>query len=191
MLRNLVSRRNLILISLGLLILSTMTVVLVPKGARAEEGMPIKGTFSVAYSVTPNTAGDSFCGGTPLGVEVVAYGAGYSTLGPLSFSLKKTKVGPAFHGCLTLTAPNGDALSAIYDLTAGTSNANSFSSGTGTLTFTGETGRFEGASGSANVSAVSSNFYPASSFVGGTAAPLQGTGFYSVEGTVSLEHGDQ
>jgi hypothetical protein len=191
MLRSLVSRRNLILISLGLLILAAMTVALMPKAALADEGMPIKGTFTVAYSGTPNTAGDSFCGGTPLGVEVEAHGAGYSTLGALSFSLKKTRVGPAFHGCLTLTAPNGDSLSAIYDLTGGTPNANNFSHGTGTLTFTGGTGRFEGASGSANMTAVFSNFYPASSFAGGTAAPLQGVAFYSVEGTVSLQHGDQ
>lgn len=191
MLRNLVSRRNLIFISLGLLVLAAMTIVLAPKGARADEGMPIKGTFTVAYSGTPNTAGDSFCGGMPRGVEVEAHGAGYSTLGALSFSLNKTRVGPAFHGCLTLTAPNGDTLSAIYDLTGDTPNANNFSHGTGTLTFTGGTGRFEGASGSANMTAVFSNFYPASSFAGGTAAPLQGVAFYSVDGTLSVQHGDQ
>jgi hypothetical protein len=191
MFQNLFSRRSLIVISLGLLALVAVTIVLAPKTTRADEGRHIKGTFTVAYSGTPNTVGDSFCGGTPRGVEVEAHGAGYSTLGALSFSLNKTKVGSAFHGCLTLTAPNGDTLSAIYDLTGGTPNANNFSQGTGTLTFTGGTGRFEGASGSANMTAVFSNFYPASSFAGGTAAPLQGVAFYSVDGTLSVQPGDQ
>ena len=175
---------------LGSLALAAMIVAVAP-GAALAQGVPIKGTFTVAYSGTPNTAGDSFCGGTPRGVEVEAHGAGYSTLGALSFLLNKTKVGSAFHGCLTLTAPNGDTLSAIYDLTGSTPNANNFSDATGTLTFTGGTGRFEGASGSANMTAVFSNFYPASSFVGGTAAPLQGVAFYSVDGTLSVQPVDQ
>jgi hypothetical protein len=83
-----------------------------------------------------------------------------------------------------LTAQNGDTLTAIYDLTAGTPNANLFRDATGTLTFTGGTGRFEGASGNANVTAVFSR-------IGGTSNPIQGIAFYSVEGTVSLPQGDQ
>lgn len=184
MFQNLASRRNLILISLGLLALATMTIGMPPKGARADEGRLIKGTFSVAFSAMPNTSGASFCGGTPSGVVVEAHGNGYSTLGALSFSLEKTIVGPALHGCLTLTALNGDTLTAIYDLTAGNPNANLFRDATGTLTFTGGTGRFEGASGNANVTAVFSR-------IGGTAAPMQGIAFYSVDGTLSLQHGDQ
>jgi hypothetical protein len=194
MFRKLLSRRNLLLSSLCLLMLAAMTVVLVSRGALADEGMPIKATFTVAYSGTPNTADASFCGGTPHDVAVEAHGAGYSTLGALSFSLHKTveATGPLMHGCLVLTAPNGDTLNAIYDGTEGSPNANNFGFGTITLTFTGGTGRFRDAKGSANMTAVFSNFYPASSFVGGgTAAPLQGVAFYSVEGTVSLQHGDQ
>lgn len=71
------------------------------------------------FSVMPNTAGDSFCGSAPTGVTVEAHGNGHSSLGDVSFSLQKTIVGPTGHGCLTLTALNGDTLTAIYDLTAG------------------------------------------------------------------------
>jgi hypothetical protein len=181
MLRNAVSRRNQILISLGLLVLAAaVTAILAPKGARADEGMPIKGIFTAAFSVTPNTAGDSFCGGAPSGNAVEAHGGGNSTLGALSLSLQKTIVGTVVHGCLTLTAPNGDTLSAIYDGTQGTPNLNNFRDATGTLTFTGGTGRFGGASGSANFTAVFSR-------IGGTANPIQGIAFYSVEGTLSLQ----
>ncbi|HVH73017.1 MAG TPA: hypothetical protein VNB49_18165 [Candidatus Dormibacteraeota bacterium] len=184
MFRSFVSRRTIVLISLGLLMLAAMTIVLAPKGALADGGMPLKGNFTVAFSGMPNTAGVSFCGGTPSGVVVEAHGVGHSSLGDLSFSLQKTTVGPAFHGCLTLTSLNGDTLTAIYDLTAGAPNANLFRDATGTLTFTGGTGRFEGASGSADVTAVFSR-------IGGTAAPTQGIAFYSVDGTVSLQQSDQ
>jgi hypothetical protein len=82
-------------------------------------------------------------------VAVEAHGSGYSTLGPLSVSLHKTleATGPLMHGCLILTAPDGDTLTAIYDGTAGPSNTNSFVFGTVTLTFTGGTGRFRDARG--------------------------------------------
>jgi hypothetical protein len=186
MFQNLISRRNLVLISSGLLLLAAISLVLAPKRTRADEGAHIKGTFTVAFSGRPNTGGDTFCGGSsdPSGVTVEAHGAGHSSLGDFFFSLNKTTVGPAFHGCLTLTAQNGDTLTAIYDLTAGTPNANLFRDATGTLTFTGGTGRFEGASGNANVTAVFSR-------IGGTSNPIQGIAFYSVEGTVSLPQGDQ
>lgn len=50
----------------------------------------------------------------------------------------------------------------------------------------GEPGDFEDAVGSAKFTAVFDVIYPASSFAGGTSAPLQLTAFYSVEGTVNL-----
>lgn len=185
MLRNLVSRRNLILISLGLLILAAVTVALAPQKALADdEGTPIKGTFTVAFSVMPNTTGVSFCGGPPLANIVEAHGSGSSTLGALSFSLQKT-VGPTtLHGCLTLTTPNGDTLLAVYDGTQGAPNANNFRDGDGTLTFTGGTGRFVGASGTADFTAVFSR-------IGGTADPIQGIAFYSVDGTLAPPQSDQ
>jgi hypothetical protein len=186
MYQKLLSKRNLFF--LCPFMLAAMTVFVAPKRASASEGVSIKGTFTVAYSGTPNTTGERFCGGTPLDIAVEAHGSGSSNLGPLSFTLHKTleATGPLMHGCLVLTAPNGDTLSAIYDGTESVPNSNNFSSGKITLTFTGGTGRFRDAEGSASMTAIFSNFYPASSFAGGTTAPLQGVAFYSVEGTVSL-----
>ena len=184
MFRNSVSRRNLALISLGLLVLAAKTVALAPKGARADDEGRIKGTFTVAFSGMPNTTGVSYCEGPASGVVVEAHGAGHSSLGDLSLSIQKTIVGSAMHGCVTLAALNGNTLTAICDLTAGTPNANLFRDATGTLTFTGGTGRFEGASGSADVTAVFSR-------TGGTPAPMRGIAFYSVDGTLSLQHNDQ
>lgn len=193
MLRNSVSRRNLLLISLGLLVLAAMVVVLAPKGALAEEGVPFKGTFTAAASVTPNTGAVTYCGGPLLDLAVEAHGAGHSTLGALSLSLQKTidSSTPAMHGCLILNAPNGDTLNATYDGTEGPSNSNNFNTGSGTLTITGGTGRFRDARGNAHFTAFFSGTYPASSFIGGTGAPFQVMAFYSVEGTVSLQNGDQ
>ena len=184
MFRNLVSRRNLILISLGLVVAVVMGFVLAPKRARADEGAAIKGTFTVAFSAMSNTTGLSYCEGPALGGFVVeAHGVGHSSLGDLGLSIQKTIVGAVMHGCVTFTALNGDTLTAIYDLTEGTPNANLFRDATGTFTFTGGTGRFEGASGYANVAATFSR-------IGGTAAPTQGIAFYSVDGTVSLPQGN-
>lgn len=193
MLRISVARKNLVLISIGSLLLIIVGVVLAPKRARADESVPIRATFTVTFAGIPNTAGASFCGGSPLPVNVEAHGGGSSTFGPLSFSLQKTVQpgGPA-HGCLQLTAPNGDTLDAIYDLNIGAPNDHQFRLGTGgALSFTGGTGRFQGASGSATLSAVFANFYPASSFVGGTSNPLQGVAVYSVDGTLSVQQSDQ
>lgn len=196
MLRNAVSKRSVISISLGLLVLAAvaaMTVALMPRAAQAYGGVPFKGTFTVAASVTPNTGEVTYCNGTAHALAVEAHGVGYSTLGALSLSLQKTIDVPGdMHGCLTLTAPNGDTLSAIYDGTEGAPNANNFIEGaTGTLTFTEGTGRFRNASGSAHFTADFSTIYPASSFLGGTTAPAQVMAFYSVEGTVSLHDGDR
>jgi hypothetical protein len=192
MLRSLLSRRNLLLISLGLLVLAVMNIILAPKGAKAEEGAPIKGTFAVAASVTPNTGRITYCGGTALDLAVEAHGSGYSSLGALSLSLQKTIDVPGpMHGCLILTAANGDTLNATYDGTEGFPNTNNFNTGSGTLTFTGGTGRFRDARGSAQFTAVFSSTYPANSFLGGTGVPLQVMAFYAVEGTVSLQDRDQ
>jgi hypothetical protein len=133
----------------------------------------------------------TYCGGTPLPVAVEAHGDGFSTLGALSFSLLKTLGGGPLHGCLTLATPDGDTLSAIYDGTGTAANSNHFSSATGTLTFTGGTGRFNGAGGSAKFTAIFDQFYPASSFVGGGTAPIQGMAFYLVEGKISISGGDK
>lgn len=168
-------------------VLAAMSCVMAPQTVLAYD-MPIQASFAVAYSATPNTGNVIYCGGTPGAVAIEAHGDGFSTLGALALSLQKTASGPLFHGCLTLTAPNGDSLSAIYDA-AGSAppNANHFSPATGTLTFTGGTGRFAGASGKATFTAVFDSFYPGSSFASGTGtAPLQGMAFYVVQGNITI-----
>jgi hypothetical protein len=165
------------------LALAAMCFAVASKAALAEDGAPFKASFAVAFASTPNTGTPpvTYCGGAPLLSVVEAHGDGYSTLGPLGFSLQKTAGGGLFHGCLTLTAANGDTLTATYDATAtAPTNANHFTPANGTLTFTGGTGRFSGASGSAHFTAVFAVFYP---FLG---APIQGMAFYLVQGTVSV-----
>ena len=173
------------------LTLAAMAYALAPQAVLADEGVPIKASFAVAFSGTLNTGNVAYCGGSAGPVAIEAHGDGYSTLGPLAFSLLKTQSGALFHGCLTLTAPDGDTLTAVYDA-QGTAppNANNFSPATGSLTFTGGTGRFKGASGSAHFTAVFDAFYPLNSFVGGVPAPIQGIAFYMVEGSVSLHDND-
>ncbi len=165
-----------------MLALGAMTLALMPERALADDDLIIKATFTAGASATPNN-GMTFCGGTPLALVGVGHGAGSSTLGPFSVLLQKTlNPGPqgAMHGCLALTAPNGDTLNATYDGTEGASDANNFIEAAGTLTITGGTGRFEETMGSAKLTAVFDVIYPASSFAGGTTAPLQLTAFYSV-----------
>jgi hypothetical protein len=179
---------------LGSLALAAATLALGPQTVLAYD-VPLQASFAVAFSATPNTGNVAYCGGAPGPIAIEAHGDGFSTLGALGFSLQKTQAGALFHGCLTLTAPNGDTLTATYDV-AGSAppNANHFSPAAGTLTFTGGTGRFSGASGRATITAVFDAFYPASSFAGGTGtAPLQGMAFYLVQGKVSLnsEEGDR
>ena len=61
MLRNAISKSSGISISLGLLALAALAAImplaLMPRAAQAYGGVPFKGTFSVAASVTPNTGG--------------------------------------------------------------------------------------------------------------------------------------
>ena len=76
MFRKLFSKGNLS-IGLSLLMVPAMSFVLTSKGALADDRMPIKATFTVAYSGTPNTTGVSFCGGTPLDIAIEARGTGF------------------------------------------------------------------------------------------------------------------
>lgn len=188
--RNSASRGKFVLTGMGFWLLAVTIINLAAKQAAAEEGARIQATFTVAFAGIPNTAGASFCGGAPMAVNVEAHGAGSSNFGPLTFSLHKT-VDPATgaaHGCLQLATANGDTLEAIYDLKLGAANDHQFGLGTeGTLTFTGGTGRFQGASGVAALAGIFANFYPASSFLGGAPNPLQGVAVYSVEGTLSQQ----
>jgi hypothetical protein len=169
----------------GLLAVAVSSLVLARSTARADGGIHIQGAFAVTATAAPNTGGVNYCGGTPLALAVEAHGSGSTSLGALSLFLQKTiDVPGAMHGCLTLTAPNGDTLNATYDGTEGGPNANGFISGSGTLTFTGGTGHFQDASGSARFEGVFLGIYPASSFIGGTSAPLQVSAYYVIEGNV-------
>jgi hypothetical protein len=177
----------------GSLTLAAATLVLHAQTMLAYD-VPIQASFAVAFSATPNTANLAYCGGAAGPVAIEAHGDGFSTLGALAFTLVKTQAGALFHGCLTLTTPNGDTLTATYDVTGSAPpNANHFSPASGSLTFTGGTGLFRGAGGSATITAVFDAFYPAVSFAGGTGtAPLQGMAFYLVQGKVSINSaGDQ
>ena len=192
MLRKLQSRRNILAISAGLLVLLGTTAAIAPRQTRADGGLPIRATFSVAYAGTPNTTGTSFCGGPGYEVNVEAHGAGASTFGPLLFTLHKTvQAGPLAHGCLQLSTASGETLNAIYDLDLGAENDHGFGAGSnGKLTFVGGTGRFQGANGTAALGSVFTIIYPASSFIGGTSAPIQGFATYSVDGTLFLPEED-
>jgi hypothetical protein len=146
--------------SVRLLALATLTVALLPTAALAQdlEGLPVRATFAVTAMATPNTSKTTYCGGPVLDTAVEGHGNGFSaTIGALTFSLQKAvdSSGPNMHGCLTLTASNGDTLNAVYDGTEGPPNANGFIvNAKGTLTFTGGTGRFKGIMGTAHFTAV-------------------------------------
>jgi hypothetical protein len=169
----------------SLALAAAMVVALTPKSALAKQGVPINASFTVAFTRTNNTTNATYCGAQVLAFAVAANGAGYSSkLGALSFALQKTASGAPviFQGCAAFRSPDGDALYANY---AGTSSAGA---GSGTLTFTGGTGRFEGATGSATWTGIFVGLYPTlTTFGGGTIPYLQGTAFYLVEGTVNLE----
>ena len=164
-------------------------LILIPFTISAQPRIPLQGSFAVSAEASPNIAGSSFCGGSPTDQVVIeAHGTGFSDLGAFTFTLHKTlRFGASFeyHGCLVLTAPNGDTLNANYDLTQSASASN-FSNASGTLTITSGTGRFKGVTGTLRATAVFLNLYPASSFVGGSVAPLQVAAYYVVNGTLSL-----
>jgi hypothetical protein len=172
---------------LGALALSATIAGFTPHAAFADTF--VNGTFAVAFSTTPNTGALSYCGGPALPRAIEAHGSGSTWAGPLSFALFKTGGGGAFHGCLTLTAPNGDVLEATYVGTALAPNSNNFSFAAGTLTFTGGTGRFKNASGEGTWTGVFDTFYVASSVLGGgPAVPAQGMAFYEIQGRVRRGH---
>jgi hypothetical protein len=94
----------------------------------------------------------------------------------LLFTLHKTvqAAGPLAHGCLELSTANGETLNAIYDIDLGAENDHGFGAGSnGKLTFVGGTGRFQDASGTAALGGTFTIIYPASSFIGGTSAPIR------------------
>jgi hypothetical protein len=178
---------------LGFMALATMLVGLAPQSVFADgrhDGRPFHGSFAVTFATTLNTGAESYCGGPVLARTTEAHGNGSSTLGTMSFNLIKGIAGFTAHGCLTLMAANGDVLEATYIGGGGSApNVRGFVPAFGTLTFTGGTGRFKNASGSATFTSMNSVFYRASSFAGGgpANAPIQGMAFYEIEGTIQRE----
>jgi hypothetical protein len=156
---------------LGSLAFAAMSVALMPTAGLAED-YPFQGSITVAFAAKPNTGNVSFCGGPALPYVAHAHGVGVSTLGFVSMTLKKTleAVGP-MHGCVKLTDLHGNTLSATYDGTEGDSDPFGFQFGHGTLTITGGTGRFRGASGEVKFTATFSSIE---------------TGSYLFKGTVSF-----
>jgi hypothetical protein len=169
----------------GLVALAALTAGFAPQTAFAD-GRPFQGSFAVTFSTLPNTGAVSYCGGPAGARDLEAHGNGATSLGTFAFALFKTGGGGAFHGCLTLTAPNGDILEATYDVGGGALNSHLWAPSTGALTFTGGTGRFKNASGSATFTAMNIVFYGASSWAGGgpATAPIQGMAYYEIEGTI-------
>jgi hypothetical protein len=172
---------------LGFVVLATVIAGLAPQAAFAD-GWPLKGSFAVSFSTLPNTGNVSFCGGPAGAARVLeAHGTGSTSLGTFAFTLYKTVgAGGVLHGCLTFTAPDGDTLEATYAGTGLPANAHLFAPSAGTLTFTGGTGRFKNASGTAVWTAQAAAFYVANSWAGGgpVTAPIQGMAFYLIDGRI-------
>ncbi len=202
MLRTSVSRRNLILISLSLLILAAMTVALRPRAAQADEGVPFRGTLSVQFTGSQVCAsGDTNCttcvNNSSFYVE--AQGIANTSLGPMFVEVLKcfNPAGGSFGtyaGTLTTTAPNGKN-SVTWAYSGKNDNGGDFygfGPFSGTLTVTGGTGKFENAHGSAAFTAASGPSITATAYPGlPSPFSMAGMAFYSVEGTVSLQQGDQ
>jgi hypothetical protein len=172
--------------TLSSFILAVLLGITVSPQTVLAEGVRFQGNFALAASANPNSQHVAYCGGEALALNAEAHGNGSSSFGPLTAFLQKTIDVPGpMHGCLTLSTPDGDTLSATYDGTEEAPNANNFVTASGTLTFTGGTGLFAGAKGTAAFTAVFDSFYPDSSFLGGNStAPLQVMAFYTVNGKV-------
>jgi hypothetical protein len=194
MLGNSLSRRNLISISLGLLLLSAMTVVLRPRVAQANEEVPFKGAFTVQAELITTLGGcapgDSKCSAciNNSSVYVEAQGIGDTSLGTMFGEVLKCFNPTAgsfgtYAGTLTTTAPNGkDSVTWAYS--GQNDNAGDFygfGPFSGKLTITGGTGKFDDAQGSASFTAVAGP---------PTAGPNPNSlvlmAFYSVQGKLGL-----
>ena len=198
MLRNPVSKRNAICISLVLLALGATTLALKPRAAQANEETPFKGTLTVQVEAIPTIGGcapgDVSCNTclSNSNFYIEAQGIGDTSLGTPFVEVLKCLNPTAgsfgtYAGTLTTTSPNGkDSLTWAYS--GQNDNAGDFygfGPFSGTLTVTGGTGKFEGASGSATFTAVAGPSSP-----GPTANSVVGMAFYSVQGKVELREND-
>lgn len=180
-----ISGKSRIFLSLSLLTLAATTVALAAKGGWSDEGVPIKGNFTVSIAFIANS---SACGmgddciacvnHDPPRFYIQAEGVGdTSRLGTLFLKIQKCADPAAstfgsYQGTFTMTAPNGkDALTGIYtgkNTSAG--DLYGFVPFSGELKITGGTGRFDDARGHARFTALSGS---------------NGTAYYAVEGEVA------
>ena len=139
---------------LSAVILAIVFAALASPRAVLSDKLRLQAAFTVAFAATLNSPPVAYYGEPALAFKVEAHGDGYSSLGPLAFFLQKTVSAEGLlHGCLTLSAPDGDSLFATYDGTQGAPNANNFvTDASGTLIFTGGTGLFKGGRGKDGVS---------------------------------------
>jgi hypothetical protein len=131
----------------ALLVLAALVLTLLPKAVAADEEVPIKGTYAVTFTLTPTSTSGV--------VSVTATGIGNTShLGRSFIEINKTAnltaTPPSLAGTFKLTTQNGDSLSGALAGVFTLPDANGFSSFSGQFTFTGGSGPFQGASGSAN-----------------------------------------
>jgi hypothetical protein len=201
MLRNLVSKRNVISISLGVLALAAMTFALRPRVAKAGEDVAFKGAFTVQAELiqslsfcAPNDNDCSSCVNNS-SFYVDAQGIGDTSLGTMFIKVLKC-FNPAsapgapngsYAGTFTMTAPNRkDSVSGTYsgvnDDVGAFDSFYGWGPFSGTLRITGGTGKFDGVQGSAKFRATAGQ-------IGAEPSPDPDwlvMAFYSVQGNLVL-----
>jgi hypothetical protein len=193
MLRNLVSKRN-----VSLVLLATATLPLVLREARADDGAPFKGAFTVQFEglTLPSTCamGDMSCSTcfNKGGIYIEAQGIGNTSQGTLFIQVLKC-LNPGvgygtYAGIFTMTAPNGkDSVTGTYSgQNDSAGDFYGFSPFSGDLKITGGTGKFAGAEGTAHFTAASGPTTTAGAFglTGPISGSVTGMAFYSVQGTL-------
>jgi hypothetical protein len=167
------------------LVLAVIAVAVAPKVLSADDGMSVKGSIKVS-AIVPSVTDYCASGGTPIEAQGVA---DISGLGPLYVTVKKCLTFPGgppvgtWIGTLTLRASNGDTLTTAYSATEDFSltDSNGFTPGQGTVTITGGTGDFTGASG-----VLSFTFVQCPSSVGVATKTVNAAVFYLIQGDILL-----
>jgi hypothetical protein len=184
MIQNPVLRRHLLFIAVALLFVAAMAALLGPKGASADEGVPLKGNFAVTFTFVQSA---SNCGTGDNCIMCLASNHFYieaqgvgdtAKQGSLFFEVQKCLDPTAssfgsYKGIFTMTAPNGkDSLTGTYTgKNTNGGDAYGFGNFSGDLKITDGTGKFCDARGHAHFTAVGNASHD--------------TAYYSVDGTVS------
>lgn len=151
--------------------------------------VPIKGSFETTFQFIPLVCVDgsgtpvdcSVAGAIPVVVSTPFEGIGrLSHLGNTTVSSEQTvdftKTPPELTGTDEITAANGDKLYATHSGISGAPDAQGNVTFSGEYTFTGGTGKFKGASGSASFT--------------GTASLATNKGEFSLHGKITLKRHD-